>query len=366
MLAPGRQSLVTASQIKEWQSSDYPYPTGEDERDDREASLLNRGICLLGELGEFEPYLDRIATEPFIQILRDNFTDIAALEVAQCAMNALVYLHPNSISRYFHPIAMEVNKANKVMIAPNAVFKASKDQLYHEAFVGLYGTNQIRKTIPHFAFVFAAFRCGKPIGTAPCKGKKEYEYVVYENVHNSVPLAKYVQSCTSKEFIQIYLQVLYALWFAHQTLDFTHYDLHSGNVLVRYLPEVRNITMPSKQGPVFFNTNTIPTIIDYGFSHILYQGRHYGAYRLLEFGVMPDASFPLSDAFKLLASCAKDATKNQSVYSVIEDIFHFFSDESPSYILYTTEYIFLPPPLRLTAPSLDDFIQYIYQRFPDI
>ena len=49
----------------------------------------------------------------------------------------------------------------------------------HEAFIGLAGTNQLRKEIPNFSFIYGAFKCDGPI--MPGKGKEVKQFCTGES-----------------------------------------------------------------------------------------------------------------------------------------------------------------------------------------
>jgi hypothetical protein len=217
------------------------------------------------------------------------------------------------------------------------------DELTHELAVGLLGTNRLRQYCPNFAYIYGGFRCSPPViedkevkAFCTTSDRNGIQYVVYENVNlegKTISLADYVKTCTGQQFLNVYLQVLYALDKAVEICDFTHYDLHSENVLIRPLPFEGKAYIPymSDSGKfIKLECENIATIIDFGYSHIrTSKGNNFGLFGLQSYSVLPDASFPMYDAYKLLMFSALSmvTAENQSAYEMAEKIFKFFNQE---------------------------------------
>lgn len=205
------------------------------------------------------------------------------------------------------------------------------DDLLHEYFIGTFGTNSLRSSIPNFAYILGIFRCSPPYiaedeALTYCQNddpNNQVYYVLYENVTDSVTLQKFIEDgCTWEDYLSILIQVTLALDLAYVNIDFTHYDLHDGNILVKRLPQPIYVPYPiddiGTRGYLY--TQYIATIIDYGFSHIKYNDKHFGAADL-SVGIYPDRSYPLADIFKLLWSTVESASKMQGgvEYSKLSD-----------------------------------------------
>jgi len=182
------------------------------------------------------------------------------------------------------------------------------DTLPHEAIIGMGAINKLRDKIPNFMHTYGAFMCSPPVldkegkVIAWCPNKTDsVAYLVLENIQDSTGLDYLAWDLNEDEFLQIYLQVLNALNVAYKEFDFTHYDLHAGNVIIQrlsydvlipfYLPDGRTL---------YIKTRYLIRIIDYGMSHIYLQGQHFGRYGLEYAGINAEASFPMHDAYKLL------------------------------------------------------------------
>ncbi len=221
--------------------------------------------------------------------------------------------------------------------------RASNEELIHELVVGMYGTNKLRGTIPNFSYVYGGFSCAPPIVddnknvVSWCTGNNPVTYAIYENIQPAISWKEYVKTASGEQFLSGYLQVLYALAEAVKKIDFTHYDLHWENVLMRDYPRAPNgyfqIKYNTENGEEYLVTNKVATIIDYGNAHIAYNGKHYGNHRFLSIGIYPDRSHPFHDAYKLLmfSILAAWEVDNQSVLNEAFKIYKFFNQTTDPY-----------------------------------
>jgi len=183
----------------------------------------------------------------------------------------------------------------------------------HEYFVGVYGTNLLRSKIPNFAFILGIFQCSPPYidtkngedreALTYCQNtnlENQVYYLLYENVKDSKTLADFITNgCTFEEYLNILVQVVFALDIAYRKIDFTHYDLHTDNVLIRELPSEIYIPYELENETYYLRTKYVATIIDLERSHIKYNGKDFG-FSFIEASIFPDISYPLADIYKLL------------------------------------------------------------------
>lgn len=259
-------------------------------------------------------------------------------------------------------------KDAKDMFVIKAAKDANKDTMIHEVIVGLYGTNKLRSLIPNFAYIYGGFSCTSPLIENGqlldwcSKDGNNVHYVIYENINDSVSLEKYLYTATPQEFLDVYMQLVYSLKIANEACDYTHYDLHSNNILIRRMNDLKYI----KYGDNYILTRDIATIIDYGYSHIQYNGEHFGKSNLVKYSVFPYRSWIFYDVYRVLMSCAQIAS---SIYRidmlrVIEPLFRFFNKtdalEDAVREQASEGYSF---PYNDTTKDLniDDYINYIYR-----
>ncbi|PCJ28511.1 MAG: hypothetical protein COA94_03530 [Rickettsiales bacterium] len=260
--------------------------------------------------------------------LRNNYYDPKVMESAACLVNSELDTNKNDviglriknwltnlriISEGVEGYALSVGLGNTkdvfVMKTPK-----SGNNLLHEFFVGIVGLNKLRKIIPNFVYTLGGFGCPAPIVQGEelvswCGGDSDdsVDYILYENVDQSITLKEFILGgCSTDEYLNIYIQVLYALNIAGKEIDFMHYDLHTGNVLVRTISE-DEVYVPYKIGESvhYLKTKYLAVIIDYGFSSIVHKGMDYGIYGFEDQGVGRHEP-QLVDVTKLLSSSITD------------------------------------------------------------
>jgi hypothetical protein len=259
----------------------------------------------------------------------------------------------------------------------------SNDEIIHELFVGRFCLNPLRDFIPNFAYVYGIFQCSPPIIDSTtkkvlswCVTEGKTNYLIMENISPSISLRDYVKSATPKEFISAYLQILFSLRTSFLKTDFTHYDLHDSNVLMREFLGLTNndnfqIPYETSSGKVYLTTNRIATIIDYGRVHVKYKNENYGFWGLPQYFISAEKSFILYDAYKLLGYCMYTMyTKNVKTGDSYNydgflegvKILKFFNDvESPMTVMLDQSlYYFCAPPTELLlSKSIDNLIDHV-------
>jgi len=196
-----------------------------------------------------------------------------------------------------------------------------------------------------------------------------------------MPLSKLAWNLNPDEFLQIYLQILNALNVAYKEFDYTHFDLHADNVLIQVLPYDVNVPFYAPDGRIMYiKTNYLARIIDYGMSHVLLQGQHFGKYGLDTYNVFAEESFPMHDAYKLLLfTYAASLNKSQngvvvntrprsSITSVANTIFDFFNENITAEERIDERFDdphsdFFQAPTKLKGITLDEFITYLFSKF---
>nr|QBK90594.1 MAG: protein kinase [Pithovirus LCPAC104] len=243
----------------------------------------------------------------------------------------------------------------------------TKNNLTHELFVGLILTG-MRKYVLNFSYTFAGFKCSRSFITDSsiiswCNTPElSTDFIVSEIIDPSISLTNFVETCLFEDFLNMFLQVLYSLDRAYKRYDFTHYDLHSGNVLLRKLYDKVYIPYFTENGTEYIKTNFIATIIDFGQSHIKYQGKSFGFYGLIQFGNNPESSFPMHDAYKLLITSMFYMKKadNLNCFNQSLKLLDFF-DTKKSFEEYQ---FFIKYNENLAKVVIFDFIKYIRSYIP--
>lgn len=185
------------------------------------------------------------------------------------------------------------------------------DETVNESFIAIEGTNHLREFIPNYSYVYAGIRSNDihsyiRAKTTPYPAVSMYEYI------DGVTFKEFIKYCTVKEMIEVFIQVFESLYMGNMLIDFTHYDLHSANVVIKKLdtPITINYMARNDNLPMSIETNILAVIIDYGSSHIKSPDpniddrnnaplKNYGR-NFLEVGISAKKSFWLHDVFKFV------------------------------------------------------------------
>jgi len=188
------------------------------------------------------------------------------------------------------------------------------DSVTYEYYVGeVLNTLRINRLTDNFALVYGLISCGfntaitdylidtnktqeqknnalkKFIKTAknselcdnkfPNKPHIIYEYIRNLDTNNTETFGKYIDRLTSKltesqrdeielNIINLTIMIMYSLQVAQDNFDFTHYDLHTGNILVIELVKPEDVIIMYKGKNLTITTKVIPHIIDYGRAYV--------------------------------------------------------------------------------------------------
>jgi hypothetical protein len=225
------------------------------------------------------------------------------------------------------------------------VSRSSTGDIVHEAVVGLYALNKLRSRIPNFSYVYGTFSCDRPMIAGNevitwCTGtNNSNRYLVMENIVGE-ELARLLSAgtITPTHLNLIMLQLFNALNMAYRRFDYTHYDLHSYNIIVRMLSSPGAIPYYGNRydgdKPVepsrYVVSNYVPVIIDYGFNHVRLEAPfndiHLGRYGLRSSARQPDVSFPLFDVYKVICFAGYSAHNNAALMVELEYMFAFFGE----------------------------------------
>lgn len=223
-----------------------------------------------------------------IREIRERPFNVAALEDFSCTLDILV-------SKKTSDITIIAQGSDGVVArgllgddfdipegAPPFVVKValSEDDVssMNEAVVGLYCTNKLRKLIPNFMYVYNFFNCNRPIisnttiSTCPLDTFDETIYTMVETIADSDTFATWITKHQNEsDFMTrihiLILQIVLSLSVARDKFDFSHNDLHTGNVMIRKLPAPRTLVYRIKNSTYYVEVEEIATLIDFGRSH---------------------------------------------------------------------------------------------------
>ena len=342
----------------------------------KELEFLNNegNFCIRSKSATYGNILNRKSngTVNLINLLETNYYDKNVMDNMACLISSIAYLPPPRSLSGSTPNFDQYKKRIKENIINSSILASGgygvallssfakavnsliikitlrdEQEIIHELVIGSV-LNNLREWIPNFTYVYGGFSCGKArdLKTINASNRKNVEictndpynstYAVYENITNSIPLVDFLienPNFTFVDVLSIYLQILYSLDLAHKMYDFTHYDLHTGNILIRdWSDEYKYIPYPNKDGTFdYVKSRGIATIIDYGQSHVKVNDINYGL-NIIRNGTKGMNSFPMEDAHKLLLYMIDHLSynkKNKNLKNIetgLRSLYRFFND----------------------------------------
>lgn len=268
--------------------------------------------------------------------------DIGYQKALQCVQNTIIYddpsnIHLNLIKYYIKELEIFskdigdqvlIQHLNKSSSSPFMVKVDDYIELIHEAFLGIHIMNHLREMIPNFVYTYAF----ASLPNLYCEGEscvigdeteKRIGYLFIERIPDSISLVEFIWTSPEKEINNIFLQIFMALEMAHERVEFTHYDLHASNVLIRKLSRPYQLSYVIRGVKYYIVTDNLAVIIDYGNSHAVKDGIHYGIYANhngYDLGIDIESSYPFHDIFSLLiADIIKYPIGKQEILQTITD-----------------------------------------------
>lgn len=373
-----------------------------EQREKEEKNIMNTPACSINAMKALKTNISDLNVEKLAKLINEQFYDAMVMKTILCITDSIFYTdNGNDAIPYNERIRewirdlKQIGQESVEGIAMRASLKDPKEdpthklqnnifvikaprnpnnmELLHEMFVGLQ-LNKLRSEIPNFAYVFGGFKCAPPIVD---KKTKEVElwcsntenvvnYVIYENIVPSVSMDDFSKKCSFDQFCNRLFQLCYSIDLANKKLDFTHYDLHAGNVLNRttnykqfYIPY-----LTEKGVREYLLTDGIATIIDYGISHITYDGVGYGDYSRQDFQVFPDRSFPISDIYKFLLMNMRTMyfSRNDECFGKCRTLLAFFNNQESAEDIIAGQdaaYFYLPYNQKTAGVKIMDFARYM-------
>ncbi len=155
------------------------------------------------------------------------------------------------------------------------------DNLFYECYVGAHFINNVLKTLPNFVHTYGIYASSsensaienyysiKNISWASSCKQCANMHLHIQYVPDSISFGDYLQMKRKNIDPYVVLTNLYQVYFSLASLgeNFTHYDLHSGNVLLQQLQKKIIVQYVQGNATTRFKTSHICKIIDYGRSY---------------------------------------------------------------------------------------------------
>ncbi len=275
-------------------------------------------------------------------ILHQQYTNWDSLSSLQSAFDIIFYSQTNdtsksireipylnhSITNLFKSLHLASSVKSQEGYALLASFKSIKDlvvikttkeedfNILYEYFIGVMGINELRKDIPNFSYTLSIFKCnpltitdGKKINIDKfCvnEGGKSRHYIVYENIIGQTLHQYLLKEFSGKtkpdinSLLTYLISIIASLAVAQDRIDFVHYDLHDQNIILRDITNPITIDYIIDDEKYSITVDKIPTMIDYGFSHFVYQDIPYGVKYMPSIGVYSTKTSTCYDMYKII------------------------------------------------------------------
>jgi hypothetical protein len=253
--------------------------------------------------------------------------------------------------------------------------RSSADEIYHETTIG-FTLNKLR--LYNFAFIDGMVNCppqylieNRDIISFAVENKIAPAYTIYKNIkHIKGTFTTFSRTCTSKEFMMYYLQVILALNIALEECGFTHYDLNSDNVVLQEVEE-KNFTLPynfSNKIIYLLSSGCISTIINFSSAHVqlidkdigdIIHISRMGKKSFLSHGIYRDRDNILIDVYKLLCMSLYEMYRyDNPAFNELSPILNYFNKEETAEEIMEKQnklYFFLP---HIDEFNMEDFISF--------
>jgi hypothetical protein len=193
-------------------------------------------------------------------------------------------------------------------------FEDERTDDMHELFIGMTTLNNMTTIgIPNFITTYhfmANQKCPKIMDYY----EKNCTYTFHEYIEG-ISLEKSILINSYEDNVKIIKQIIFALYEAYTTYDYTHYDLHYKNIIVKKIDDEIFYYPESNQK---MEVNLVPIIIDYEESHVKVENTDYGM--ISSEANSDNKSFWVHDIFKLLMFLYKQTSSEYNIKILEDDV----------------------------------------------
>lgn len=141
-----------------------------------------------------------------------------------------------------------------------------------EAYINVL-LNKLASKIRNFVIIHATFKCGLPTKIEDnlyqwCSQKSCNGYIMLENIEHAVALNQFVLKTETKNLMNVFIQIACALRLAKTTLNFSHNDLSSKNIMIQRFEKEQIIRIYTPHGLRAIKSHYLAKIIDFEYSSI--------------------------------------------------------------------------------------------------
>lgn len=219
-------------------------------------------------------------------------------------------------------------------------YYANINTTVREYFIGIKSINNLRYLVPTFVYTLGSFMC--PGINEIDKTEKQIDvfcntsngvrpFILYEKIpDDSITTLFKKDELNFQKWLVIFFQLLLGLEVAQKEVRFTHFDMHTENVLVRKKDNYNykvNLDMFTYS---VNNPHFIPAVIDFGGSTSYIEGEYIGNYEYIYLGMM-NFMIPGYDMYKFIIWSIYES--NEQLKKEIQDVLRFYSKDDPYSVL---------------------------------
>ena len=203
--------------------------------------------------------------------------------------------------------------------------KRRREMMIREYYIGIKAMNKLRYIVPNFVYTLGCFMCDKPSHTNPLENLCENvsgttsPFIVYEKIPGDKDIKTVGDLISNKlsfdQWLVIFFQLLLALEVAQREVEFTHFDLHFDNVMIRKQENFEYSVPLDMSTYTIKNPEFIPVIIDFGRSTCNIENETIGTYTFEGLGVL-NHMVPGQDMYTFMSYCCDKATNNTNVTDI--------------------------------------------------
>lgn len=241
-----------------------------------------------------------------------------------------------------------IYKAEIMLDENKVILKIPKNETHFEGyfkeyFLGAFIMNKMRYYIPTFMYTLGSFICPyeeiqsligiSTIKSLCNKNDKTTIFVMYEQIEGETMMNLLTNNNINfEEYLEVFIQLCVSLEIAQREVNFTHFDLHVGNLMVK---KVKNLQYNVNLDLITYNfkVNLLPIVVDYGFSTATIDGKTISVGDYEQYGMMK-FMVPGNDLYKFLIYSVYYTTNNILREKIIE-LFNFYGTNDEYNIVKT-------------------------------
>ena len=289
-------------------------------------------LCLFDTL--FLSLLDKkkVKKQDGIYILTEELkTYITKIDVLSSGADATVY-NATFFSNIELVIKLGNNEEDESQDEEEKQYKIKQERemIIREYYIGIKAINKLRYIVPNFVYTLGCFMCDKLYDKlSDSSSDKSMPFIVYEKIPGNTVYDLIVKDrLTFDKWLVIFFQLLLALEVAQREVDFTHFDLHNKNVIIREQKDFNYSVLLDMSTYTINNPTFIPVIIDFGRSNCTVDGQTIGTYGREPLGVL-NHMVQGQDMYMFMSHCCNEVKDINLKLQIVSLFSEFYSKDDP-------------------------------------